>query len=74
MSYKLSWIHDEKCIFIGYSLEQKGYKCYNPSTHELHVSRDVIFDEMASWYNDEKMSIGANVKEIVDASIGKQET
>ncbi|MCO5557439.1 hypothetical protein L7F22_011003 [Adiantum nelumboides] len=22
----------EKCIFIGYSLEQKGYKCYNPIT------------------------------------------
>jgi hypothetical protein len=21
-----------KCIFIGYSLEQKGYKCLNPST------------------------------------------
>ena len=22
----------EKCILVGYSLEQKGYKCYNPST------------------------------------------
>jgi transposase InsO family protein len=21
-----------KCIFIGYSLKQKGYKCFNPST------------------------------------------
>jgi hypothetical protein len=25
----------EKCVFIGYSLEQKGYKCYNPVTHEM---------------------------------------
>jgi hypothetical protein len=40
----------EKCIFIGYSLEQKGYRCFNPSTQKLQVSRDVVFDEMVSWY------------------------
>ena len=35
---------------IGYSLEQKGYHFYNPITKEFITSRDVIFDEMASWY------------------------
>ncbi len=40
----------EKCIFIGYSLEQKGYRCFNPSTRKLQVSRYVMFDEMVSWY------------------------
>jgi len=40
----------EKCIFIRYSLEQKGYKCFNPSTQKLQVNRDVMFDEMVSWY------------------------
>ena len=25
-------LKSEKCILVGYSLEQKGYKCYNPST------------------------------------------
>jgi hypothetical protein len=40
----------EKCIFIGYSLEQKGYRCFNPFTWKLQVSRDVVFDEMVSWY------------------------
>jgi hypothetical protein len=45
----------EKCIFIGYSLEQKGYKCFNPSTRKLQVSRYVVFDEMVSWYSPLKI-------------------
>jgi hypothetical protein len=40
----------DKCIFIGYSLKQKGYRCFNPSIRKLQVSRDVVFDEMVSWY------------------------
>ena len=53
----------EKCVFIGYSLEQKGYKCYNPVTRQVRVSRDVVFDEMASWYAEVKQNIGSDVKE-----------
>jgi hypothetical protein len=40
----------EKCILVGYSDEQKGYKCYNPRTKQACVSRDVVFDESTSWY------------------------
>jgi hypothetical protein len=46
----------EKCIFIGYSSKQKGYRCFNPSTRKLQVSRDVVFDEMASWYSPLKIA------------------
>ena len=34
----------EKCILVGYSVEQEGYKCYNPRTKQARVSRDVVFD------------------------------
>ena len=40
----------EKYILVGYSDEQKGYKCYNPRTKQARVSRDVMFDESESWY------------------------
>ena len=52
----------EKCIFVGYSLQQKGYRCYNPVTRELRVSRDVVFDELSSWYSDANDAIRADVK------------
>jgi len=38
----------EKCIFIGYSLEQKGYRCFNPSIRKLQMNKNVVFDEMVS--------------------------
>ena len=37
----------EKWVLVGYSYEQKGYKCYNPQTKQVRVSRDVAFDESA---------------------------
>jgi hypothetical protein len=34
-----------KAIFLGYSSEKKGYKCYDPKNHKLYFSRDVSFFE-----------------------------
>ncbi|PKU68311.1 Retrovirus-related Pol polyprotein from transposon TNT 1-94 [Dendrobium catenatum] len=33
------------CIFLGYSEHQKGYKCFNPKTNRITISRHVQFDE-----------------------------
>ena len=55
----------EKCIFIGYSLEKKGYRCYNPTTHDVRVSRNVVFDELQSWYSKVQDGTETDVTDIV---------
>nr|KYP62171.1 Retrovirus-related Pol polyprotein from transposon TNT 1-94 [Cajanus cajan] len=39
-----------KCIFLGYSPHQKGYKCYSPHTRKLYHTMDVIFFENQPYY------------------------
>ena len=53
-----------------YLVEKKGYKCFNPSTKKVRVSRDVVFNESVSWYivdstpsNPVKTEFDADAKE-----------
>ncbi|KAL5767296.1 hypothetical protein ACOSQ2_014079 [Xanthoceras sorbifolium] len=36
--------HTSKCVFIGYSIHHKGYKCLHPSGR-VYLSKHVIFNE-----------------------------
>jgi hypothetical protein len=35
----------KKCIFLGYSSNQKGYRCLDHSSHRVYISKHVVFDE-----------------------------
>ena len=39
-----------KCIFLGYSANKKGYKCYSPVTRKFYNSMDVTFFETQPYY------------------------
>ena len=40
-----------KCVFIGYSNTQKGYKCYSPELKKIFISKDVTFHENIMYYS-----------------------
>ena len=39
-----------KCVFLGYSSTQKGYKCYHPPTKRFFVTADVTFEEGTPYF------------------------
>jgi len=39
-----------KCIFLGYSQTQKGYRFYDPLQKKMYVSRDVRFSKDTLYY------------------------
>lgn len=49
-----------KCIFVGYDMERKGWRCCDPTTNRCIVSRNVVFDEATSWW------LSSQLKEVED--------
>ncbi|CAL5338710.1 unnamed protein product [Camellia sinensis] len=51
-----------KCVFLGYSPSQKGYKCYDPISRRLFLSLDVTFFETTPFYPKSSIQ-GENMSE-----------
>ncbi|XP_073831708.1 uncharacterized protein [Musca autumnalis] len=52
-------------IFIGYDCKSKAFRCYNPSTNKVTISRDVIFTDIVKGEADEvSVSLSSNKKQL----------
>jgi hypothetical protein len=43
-NHKLSF-RSKPCILLGYGANQRGYRYFDPQTHKVYLSRNVVFDE-----------------------------
>ena len=57
---RLSKLEDRsKCmVFLGYEAGSKAYRCLDPVTFKIHISRDVIFDEKKTFKISEDGKLG----------------
>ncbi|RVW97006.1 Retrovirus-related Pol polyprotein from transposon RE2 [Vitis vinifera] len=46
-----------KCLFLGYSRLQKGYRCYSLETHRYFLSADVTFFEDSPFFSTTSESL-----------------
>lgn len=60
----------KKCMFVGYSATQKGYKCYDPSSRRTFVSLDVTFNESEPFYKSSPTHLQGEQSKEEDACSG----
>ena len=54
------------CCFLGYDETQKGYQCYDPISHHLHISCNVVFWEHRSFIELSHFHASLSLSSILD--------
>ncbi|KAK1422393.1 hypothetical protein QVD17_25482 [Tagetes erecta] len=50
----------EKCVFVGYGVNQKGYRCYSPKKRNVITTMNCNFLETEYFYNSQHSGLGEN--------------
>jgi hypothetical protein len=61
ITHKLAFC-STKCVFIGYSPLHKGFKCLEPKTGRVYISRVVVFDEQIFPFSELHENAGARLR------------
>ncbi|RVX08628.1 Retrovirus-related Pol polyprotein from transposon TNT 1-94 [Vitis vinifera] len=56
--------HALQCVFVGYALHKKGYRCYHPPTRRMFITMDVVFHEDSMYFSSKSELQGEYHKEI----------
>lgn len=56
----------DKCVFIGYPMSQKGYRCYNPRICYVYITVDCTFLEHEYFYSTHSWPQGKSSGETFD--------
>lgn len=51
------FVHATKCVFLGYSDQQKGHVCYDPTARKTHISRHVRFLQHVPFYSSSSLPV-----------------
>ena len=51
--------HSKQCVFLGYSIMHKGFRCLDIATGRIYISRDVIFGETSFPFSKLNPNAGA---------------
>ena len=58
------------CVFLGYSISHKGYKCFHIPTGRTYISRDVIFLETQFPFQQAQIPASPSTNSILGPPVG----